>query len=124
MTWRILVVDDDATVRGLMGTTLRRRGVDVVEASGAEPALDRLRDGAFDLLVTNLEMPGRSGLWLLRQARHGWPEMPVVVVTGGIPEGQAAAVLRYADAVLTKPFTLSALYERVASVLGEREADG
>lgn len=120
MTWHILVVDDDATVRGLIVKTLRRRGAEVAEAGGAEAALEQLRHGRFDLLITNLEMPGQSGLWLLAEVRKAWPELPIVVVTGGMPEGWEAAGPPVADAVILKPFRLNELYERVRAVLEGR----
>lgn len=124
MPWQILVVDDDSAVRGLIASMLRRRGAESIEVADAGSALARIRAERFDLLITNIEMPGRTGLWLLEEAKAHRPDLPVLVVTGGVPEDAETSPLHLADAVVLKPFRLNDLYDRVRSALEAREPDG
>jgi DNA-binding NtrC family response regulator len=89
---RILVVDDEAAQRDILGGFLRKQGFDVQEAASAPEALARLREAAVDLMLTDVKMPGMSGLDLLREARALNPELPVVVLTayGNVTDAVAA----------------------------------
>lgn len=76
---RVTVVDDDAAMCDLLVDTLRNRGFLVEAHTDAARALERL-EGA-EVLVTDLNMPGTSGLALCEQATARWPDLPVVVIT-------------------------------------------
>jgi DNA-binding response OmpR family regulator len=116
MAWRILVVDDDPLIRSLIYCHLAEHSAAVCEFDAAEPALDALLAGTFDLLITDLQMPGRrDGRWLLNQARHQLGDLPIIVITGTPPEGTE---LRAADAVLVKPFHPDELLGEVLDLLG------
>lgn len=78
---RILVVDDDSYVRGATEEILIRRGYDVETASEAKSALDRLENGEYDLLLSDIKMPGMNGLELLGRVKTKWPEMHVILMT-------------------------------------------
>src|SRR4051812_29881570 len=65
---RILVVDDQDDVRGMLGLTLRLEGHDVTEAPNAAEGLDQLRLGRYDLVLSDYAMPGATGSWMLNQA--------------------------------------------------------
>ncbi len=117
MPWRILVVDDDALMRSLIGWHLAEFTATVVEFSAAEPALQALLADRYDLLITDLRMPGpRDGLWLLNQARSHRADLPIIVITGTPPAGPE---LRAADAIVLKPFHPDELLGEVLDLLGK-----
>lgn len=118
---RVLVLDDEFVVRQLMVEILERAGYAVEAAARPLRALERLAQGAFDVLVTDLVMPELSGLDVLQRVREAAPGLPVVLVTGqGTDENLARAVELGAAAVLEKPFSHAQLREAVASVLAGR----
>src|SRR5688572_6505478 len=103
---RILVVDDEPGVRAGLGEVLRRGGFAVTPVGTAEEALAVLGRETVDLLVTDLRLPGLSGLDLLRALRDGGRATPAVVITahGTIEDAVAAMKLGALD-FLTKPFS-------------------
>jgi len=84
------VVDDDASVRAVVGRMLQLGGADVVRAAGGREAIEALRDSQFDVVLTDLRMPDLDGTQVLREARQMDLDVPVVVLTG---IGDAAATI-------------------------------
>jgi two-component system response regulator FlrC len=115
---KILVVDDEPGMRAGLVEVLRRSGFEVTDAASAEDALERLRRDAADLLVTDLRLPGRSGLELLRTLRDDGHETPAVVITahGTIEDAVAAMKLGAVD-FLQKPFSTTDLLHLATSTL-------
>ncbi|MBD1589260.1 hybrid sensor histidine kinase/response regulator [Pseudomonas typographi] len=92
----VLLVDDDASVRGITTSTLLGLGYCVIEADGGEQALMRLHDG-IDLVLTDYAMPGMNGAQLVAELHRRRPELPVVFITGyaelgGLDDGQQLIV--------------------------------
>lgn len=80
---RILLVEDEILIRMDLAETMRARGWEVIEAGTAVNALDLLRATPFDVVVTDVHMPGgMTGLDLARIVRDGWPDLAVVVMSG------------------------------------------
>src|SRR3989441_9047721 len=77
----LLVADDDPGLRESLERTLTREGYRVLLASDGRAALERLQDGAIDLIVTDLKMPGLTGLELLRAAKAIAPDVDVILLT-------------------------------------------
>lgn len=105
---RILVCEDDAVYRELTGGILSARGHDIVFAEDGHEAMVRLRDGKFDLIVTDLVMPGADGLEIIRSIRENQGLVPVLAMSGGLgnlkdPLLLAASVMG-ANKVIEKPF--------------------
>jgi putative nucleotidyltransferase with HDIG domain len=110
----VLVVDDEVGVRELIARWLVGGGYDVSTASGAEEALNRVRDTAPAVAVCDIRMPGRDGLWLAQQIRQDAPETAVIMATGVQDVGSAVTSLRQGVIdYLTKPFGRDRLRESV-----------
>jgi two-component system response regulator FlrC len=121
---RILVVDDEPGMRAGLAEVLRRAGFQVDLAGAAEEALARLQAGGVDLLVTDLRLPGLSGIDLLRDLRGAGIETPTVVITGhGTIEDAVAAMKLGAIDFLTKPFSPADLLHLATGTL-ERACGG
>ena len=102
---RILAIDDEDVIRMLVVEILESVGHEVVGAESAEHALDLLDHDEFDLIVSDVVMPGLSGLELLEAARRRQASLPVVLVTGaGTYETLSQALTRGAAGLVTKPF--------------------
>jgi signal transduction histidine kinase/ActR/RegA family two-component response regulator len=104
---RVLLVDDEVVVREALAAELADRGWRITQASDGPGALTLMETtpGGFDLLVTDLAMPGMSGLALLREARRRRPGLPAVLLTGLVGDG-AAAQSALAEAMGSGPFAL------------------
>jgi DNA-binding NtrC family response regulator len=103
---RILVVDDKEMMRDSVATTLARKGHDVVAAAGGEAALKKLAERRMDAVVTDLQMPGMSGIDLLEEILRLDEQMPVVLMTAyGTVETAVSAMKRGAFDYITKPFS-------------------
>ena len=103
---RVLYAEDDAMVRSHTENLMKRIGLDVVTAQGADEALDLVsRAGPFDVALTDLVMPGRSGLDLARALRHRDPELPIVITTGHDADQAMARNDGEAFPVLLKPYS-------------------
>ncbi len=101
---RVLAVDDERAVRTVLSLHLTKAGYDVVLAEDAATARARLAEHPFDLLMTDVRMPGDSGLVLLEEVRRAWPDMAVVVMTGdGSIEDAVRAIKLGASDYLIKP---------------------
>jgi DNA-binding response OmpR family regulator len=113
---RILVVDDDHRLAGLLAFGLRRRGYAVELAADGSQALERVRRGRFDLVLVDWHMPVMDGAAFLRAARAAGTSTPPVVVMSGAPEAAARALELGAAAVLAKPFYLTELQALLVSL--------
>lgn len=114
---RILVVDDDQAAREAIGLLLGLDQHTVVEAGGGPEALERFREGRYDLVITDYLMPQMRGDELTASIKSLAPSQPVLVVTGYFEK--LAAEGRMNDAVLSKPFSLQDLRRAIARQLGE-----
>ena len=117
---RVLIVDDEATIRDLLSKTLALAEYDVDLASDGRTALERLRIIPYDLLITDLKMPGVDGLAVIREARRLKADIPVIIITGFSTEASAIeAVNLGVSGYLTKPFRVPRVLAAAAKALGE-----
>ena len=111
MPARILIIDDDTAGLRALSEALRNRLDDatVDTAPDSHAALDFLRDWEFDVVISDIRMPGMDGLALLNQVRERWPNVPVILMTamGWSPEAQA--LHDGAFAFLEKPIDVARL---------------
>jgi excisionase family DNA binding protein len=117
---RVLIVDDEATIRDLLSKTLALAEYDVDLASDGRTALERLRIIPYDLLITDLKMPGVDGLAVIREARRLKADIAVIIITGFSTEASAIeAVNLGVSGYLTKPFRVPRVLAAAAKALGE-----
>ncbi len=116
---RVLVVDDEASIRDLLSKTLALAEYEVDTAADATSALDRMRTGGYDLMIADLKMPGMDGLTLIRQAKRIKSDMPVIIITGFSTESSAIEAVNLGVAgYLTKPFRVPQVLAAAAKALG------
>ncbi len=118
----LLVADDDPAVRQSLERTLTREGYAVVLAPDGQAALERLRQGGVDLVLSDLKMPGLTGLELLREAKAVAPDVDVILLTAfGTVEEAVRAMKDGATDFLTKPFQRAQLTKVVRQALERRD---
>jgi two-component system response regulator HydG len=116
---RILVVDDDPGQRSLLESFLRGQGLDVVLADSGEKALALLPGGNFLMMISDVRMPGLSGLETLRRVRPQFPNLPVLLVTAYTDIRDAVAATRDgALNYLAKPIDLDELLANIRQATG------
>ena len=114
---RILLVDDERSVQTLLTYPLRKDGYDVVTASTGQEALDRFRDGTFDLVVLDVMLPQTDGFAVCRELRAR-SSVPIIMLTAKTEEFDKVLGLELgADDYITKPFSMREFRSRVKAVL-------
>ncbi len=117
---RILVVDDEASIRDLLAKTLALAEYDVDTAPDGRSALERLRLYPYDLLIADLKMPGLDGLAVIREAKRLKVDLPVIIITGYSTESAAIEAVNLGVAgYLTKPFRVPQVLAAAAKAIGE-----
>ncbi len=121
---KILVAEDEPTVRAFIARALAISGHDTIVAEDGQRALEALFDQQFDLLLTDIAMPELDGIALALKAARDFPDMRILMMSGYAHERQRAHNLDVlAHAVLPKPFDLATLRETVSAALaGAAEA--
>src|SRR2546430_5439440 len=110
----VLVVDDDRAVRDVLSAVLREEGYPVRQASGADAALQMLRGDDLPLVLCDMKMPERDGLWLLEEVLRRHPHAAVVMLTGyGDTESAADCLKRGAADYLLKPPRITELVRAI-----------
>jgi DNA-binding response OmpR family regulator len=120
----ILIVDDEALVRRVLGDALRRSGYTIESAASGHEALERLQEPGVDLLLLDLQLGDLDGVEVMRAARQRWPQLPIVMLTahGSLPSAIEAVRCGAADYLL-KPIGLDELRTRVGAALSLVEAE-
>jgi DNA-binding NtrC family response regulator len=120
---RILIVDDDAGQRSLLDSFLRGQGFEIIAVSSGEQALDTLGKQDVTMIISDVRMPGISGLETLRRARKDHPTLPVLLVTAYADIRDAVGAMRDgAVNYLEKPIDLDELLASVRKALGLERA--
>jgi excisionase family DNA binding protein len=116
---RVLVVDDEASIRDLLAKTLALAEYDVDVAPDGRSALERMRLYPYDLLIADLKMPGMDGLTVIREAKRYKADLPVIIITGFSTESSAIEAVNLGVAgYLTKPFRVPQVLAAAAKALG------
>ena len=118
-TPRLLIVDDDSGQRSLLDSFLRSQGFDTVVADSGERALELLPTQKFSMMISDVRMPGLSGLETLQRARKNFPSLPVLLVTAYTDIREAVSAMRDgALNYLAKPIDLDELLATVRAATG------
>jgi two-component system, cell cycle sensor histidine kinase and response regulator CckA len=116
----ILVVDDDDPVRAMLSRLLRTQGHTVLQASNAQEARVLLSEQQPDLVISDIVMPGESGIELRRAIARRWPSIPVILISGYSAEGPAEFAARMErTAFVQKPFAADQLLALVGETLAQ-----
>ena len=120
---RVLLVDDDPVYSEYLRRVLSSGGFAVVSESDAAAALARVRAEPWDLLITDIELPGMNGIELLKRVRELVPDLPVAVLTGHASVDYAVSALRGAAAeFLRKPIGRANLVAKAAELIAAGRA--
>ena len=114
----ILVVDDEPSIRSLLSRFLSKSGFTVLESADGRDALEKLRQSKVDLLISDIVMPERDGLEVLRSLRKDFAGLKVIVMSGAF-DGRflRTAEMLGAHATLQKPLKMNLVLETVREVL-------
>lgn len=116
---RILVVDDQESMRSMLTDLLDMMGHQTLTAAGGTEALERMRDQAIDLVITDLNMPEMDGMELTKRIKSASPDVPVIVITGyGTFHTERQVIAAGADGYIPKPCTIHRVQETVNAALG------
>jgi CheY-like chemotaxis protein len=123
---RVLVIDDDSATRLVLGKLLQRAGYEVVAAPDGMAGLSMYRAEPADLVLTDILMPEKEGLELIRELKQDFPAAKIVAMSGGGRTGNMdflpLAERLGADRVLSKPIDRQELLQTVADLLGSAPA--
>jgi len=115
---KILVVDDDAIVIKSCRRILEAEGLEVTTVPGADEALEKIKQSEFDLLLMDVKMPRHDGIFLMREIKKNWPDIPIIVMSGYPTPETISDVLKLGAAqFIPKPFRPDELTKVVHQVL-------
>jgi two-component system cell cycle response regulator CpdR len=123
---RVLIADDEESMRSLVARAIAMDGHDIVTAEDGAEALDLLvRDaGAFDLLLTDIKMPIMDGIALALAAARDFPKLTILLMTGFADQRERASGLdAIVHDVVTKPFSVADIRTAVADALAAKKPD-
>ena len=125
--YSVLLVDDSVALREALARSLRRRGCHVTTAGTGLEGLEQLRTQPVDVVITDLNMPERGGLWLWRQAHVLRPELAgrfILIASEPLPEPRSLSLFLQTERFLLKPLALDALWREIQSVMtGARQRE-
>ena len=122
---RVLIADDEASMRALVARAIAMDGHETVTAQDGAEALEILirEDGAFDLLLTDIQMPIMDGIALALSAARDFPDLTILLMTGFADQRERASNLNaLVHDVITKPFSVADIRTAVADALASRRS--
>jgi two-component system NtrC family response regulator len=123
MAYRMLVVDDKANMREMLASTFSERGFVVTEASNGLDAISLVREQVYDIVITDLSMPGENGIAVLRAAREVSPDTHVIIITAfGTIDTAVEAMRLGASDFITKPFNIAVMEHKVETLFRQEPA--
>ncbi|HEX5108190.1 MAG TPA: response regulator [Vicinamibacterales bacterium] len=118
-TARVLVVDDESSIREMLARTLSQYQVDTADDASSALRLLRSTTVPYDLMIADLKMPGVDGLSLIRQAKQICADLPIIIITGFSTKSSAIEAVNLGVAgYLTKPFQVSQVLAAAARAMG------
>jgi CheY-like chemotaxis protein len=115
---RVLLIEDEEHIRVLVSAILRRKGYEIVVTCDGLEGMAALRSTPdFDLIITDLQMPGLGGIKLIQALRAGYPQIPIIVISAYATADWAHEALTNAVVALPKPFSHKDLITVVDGIL-------
>jgi len=120
---RILIIEDDDEMRSLLKDFIEEEGYEADSVEKGTYAFRKLITDSFDLIITDIRMPGYSGLEILPELKRLQPRIPIIVITAfGSEEVYRKALLRGANAYLEKPIHFHKLKELIQEIISTKES--
>jgi DNA-binding response OmpR family regulator len=123
---RILIIDDDDLLRGVISKALGYAGHEVVQAGDGQQGVDLFHATTFDLVITDLVMPVQEGVETILRLRRVQPTLPIIAISGGVTNSKLYLEMAGkigARRVMAKPFTPQELIAVIDEVLTEKDPD-
>jgi DNA-binding NtrC family response regulator len=114
---RIIVIDDDQTIREVLRDFLQELGYQVILASDGLEGMEKIKQERYDLIVLDIRMPYVSGIGLIKIAREINPHIPVICMTGYGVSPEKIAAEEEVNLILSKPFELKTLSQAISKLL-------
>jgi DNA-binding response OmpR family regulator len=117
---RILLIDDDDALRGVIALNLAQAGHEVIQALDGRQGVDLSRVCSFDIVVTDLVMPHQEGMETISILHQEQPHLPIIAISGGLPNSELYLQIAEkigARQVLSNPFAISVLLAAIEDVL-------
>src|SRR5262249_11425722 len=119
-----LIVDDEKGMRDFLSIMLKKEGCTVTASDSADKAVDLVGKGEFDLIITDIAMPGKSGIEILKHTRAANPETPVIMITAYESTESAIEALKLgAYDYIIKPFDVEEMKTVVRNALEKRRLE-
>jgi DNA-binding NtrC family response regulator len=119
---RVLIIDDDATVRRSLEVALKKNGYDVNVAETGQEAIKKSKAKLYNLALVDLRLPDMDGIGLLTAMREAAPKMVKIIITGyPSQENAIEAVNRGADGYIVKPYTMENLLQKIKEQLQKQQ---
>jgi DNA-binding response OmpR family regulator len=123
-TLRVLVVEDDVNIRRVMKELLSLRGHEASLAADGECALKQLQSESFDLMITDLGLPGITGWELARASKRYQTDMPIIAISSWQGKEAEARIGEYGiDIMIWKPFRFDQILEAIATLCADRRPE-
>jgi len=122
---RILIIDDDDTLRGIIAKSLSHAGHEISQANNGRKGVALFRSAPTDLVVTDLVMPEQEGMETIKILHRDFPQTPIIAMSGGLDGSPLYLDLTRrlgARVTLTKPFTLQQLKQVIDGILAQPPA--
>jgi CheY-like chemotaxis protein len=121
---RILIIDDDPNILELYSRLLKKHGYDTVEAQNGKIGMKLYRENPTDLIITDVVMPEKEGIEVIRELRRDFPDAKIVAISGGGIATSGTMCLQIADRLgacrtFTKPISTAELLKAVQELLGK-----
>ena len=124
-TMRILVVDDEDIVLESCQAVFELEGFEAVLVPSADKALEAMKNDNFDLLLIDVKMPKKDGMYLMRKIKEQWPDIPIIVMSGYYTTETIQEAIRMGAATfIAKPFEPDELIKIVRQVIEKEERHG
>lgn len=116
---KVLLVEDDNTLRKLVARALKDRGYEINEAKSGNEAIDHFKSQGIDLIISDVNMPDGDGLWLLKTIRNSGSTVPFIFLTGSAAVSKATALSLGATGFLGKPVNTQTIVDAIQESLAK-----